>query len=404
MKMTTFLALFFMSQALTLPAEDWPNWRGPRHDGVSREKDWVADFSKIAWRANVGVGFSSMAVADGRVFTLGCTGKRRGNEETFYALNAATGKVLWKDTYPAALVDYLHEGGPCATPTIDGSRVIGQSKDGRLTCYSIGSGRKLWTVNLMEKAGLARPPEWGFAASPFVLGNLLIVEATFTLALDKLTGKEVWRSQVYRPAYGSPVAFTFKGKTYLATLKTDGLVILDASNGKTVAFEKWTTSFRTNSTTPIVLGNRIFVSTGYRRGCALFEFTGDGLKQIYTNRDLSNHMNNSVIMGDYLYGFDGNTHMQGPKQLVCLRLADGQVQWRKDGYRCGSLMAVNDQLLVLGEQGNLAVGPASPKEFKPKTEAQVLRGRCWTVPVLANGRIYCRNATGDLVCLDVRAP
>jgi hypothetical protein len=105
-----------------------------------------------------------------------------------------------------------------------------------------------------------------------------------------------------------------------------------------------------------------------------------------------------------LYGFDGNTHMFGSKHLLCMRLADGKVQWRQEGYRCGSLMAVNDQLLVLGEKGNLAVGPASPKEFKPKAESQVLKGRCWTVPVLANGRIYCRNAKGDLLCLDVRGP
>ena len=402
--MKRILSLILLAHSGLVLADDWPNWRGPRHDGVSLEKGWTPNFNKVAWRAQVGVGFSSFAVADGRVFTLGCTGKKRGNQETFYVMNASTGKVLWKDTYPAALVDYLHEGGPCATPTVDGSNVIGQSKDGRLTCYSIGSGRKIWTVNLMEKSGLVRPPEWGFSASPLVLGDLLIVEATFTLALNKETGKEIWRSKGYRPAYGSPVAFKFKDKTYVATLKTEGLVILDAVTGKTVAFQDWRTSFRTNSTTPHIIGNRIFLSTGYKRGCALFEFTGSGLKQVYANRDLSNHFNNSVLIGDFLYGFDGNTHMFGSKHLLCMRLADGKVQWRQEGYRCGSLMAVNDQLLVLGEKGNLAVGPASPKEFKPKAESQVLKGRCWTVPVLANGRIYCRNAKGDLLCLDVRGP
>ena len=113
-------------------------------------------------------------------------------------------------------------------------------------------------------------------------------------------------------------------------------------------------------------------------------------------------MNNSVVLGDYLYGFDGNTHMRGPKQLVCIRLTDGAVQWRKDGYRCGSLMAANGQLIVLGETGNLAIGPASPKGFNPTRTAQVLTGRCWTVPVLANARIYARNAVGDLVCIDAR--
>jgi len=386
----------------TLQAEDWPGWLGARRDGISREELPKADFGKVAWRAKIGVGFSSMAVADGRLFALGCTGKRRDNEETFWIFNAANGKVLYKNTYPAKLSDNLHEGGPCATPTVDEGRVYAQSKDGQLFCHSTGSGRLIWKADLMKLAELPRLPEWGFSASPLVLGKLLIAEATFTVALDNLTGKEVWRSKAYRPAYGSPVAFEFKRKTYIATLKTDGLVILDATNGQTVAVQDWRTSFRTNSTTPVVIGNRIFISTGYRRGCALFEFTGKGLKQIYANKNLSNHMNNSVVIGDYLYGFDGNTHMLGPKQLICLRLADGAVQWRKDGYRCGSLIGVRNHLLVLGERGNLALGPASPKAFQPSTEAQVLKGKCWTPPVYANGRIYARNAAGDLVCIDAR--
>ena len=396
-----YIAIFVLTYGISLAA-DWPNWRGPAHTGISAEPVPMADFSKIAWRAKIGIGFSSMAVAEGRVFALGCSGQRQGNQETFHCLDAATGKSVWSDTYPAALVDYLHEGGPCASPTVDGKRVYGVSKSGRLVCYDTATGKKHWTVDLMAKAELPRPPEWGFAASPVVLGNLLIVEATFTCALDKTTGKEIWRSQAYKPAYGSPIAFQFKNKTYLATLKTDGLVILDAANGKTVAFQDWRTSFRTNSTTPIIIGNKIFISTGYRRGCALYEFTGTGLREIYQNKNLSNHMNNSVVLGDYLYGFDGNTHMRGPKQLVCLRWADGTVQWRKDGYLCGSLMAVQNHLLVLGETGNLALGPASPKAFNATTEASVLQGRCWTVPVLANGRIYARNAAGDLVCVDAR--
>ncbi len=394
--------LVFLVIIFTVKGADWPNWRGPDHDGISKEQPPRPNFSKILWRKDIGVGFSSLAVSGGRVFALGCSGNKKGNKETFYCLSVETGKTFWQDTYPAALVDYLHEGGPCASPTVDGKRVYGLSKSGRLVSYDIDSGKKHWVVDLMEKAEMPRPPEWGFAASPLILGDILIVEATFTCALDKNTGKEIWRSQVYKPAYGSPVAFEFEKQMYLATLKTDGLVILDAKTGKTVTFQDWRTSFRTNSTTPIVVGNKIFISTGYRRGCALYEFDGKNLRQIYTNKNMSNHMNNSVLLGEYLYGFDGNTHQAGPKQLVCMKLADGNVQWRQEGYRCGSLMAVQDKLLVLGETGNLALGTASPKGFKPTTEAQILRGRCWTVPVYSGGRIYARNAAGNLVCVDAR--
>ena len=392
----------FLMILFTVKGADWPNWRGPDHDGISKEQPPRPNFSKILWRKDIGVGFSSLAISGGRVFALGCSGNKNDNKETFFCLSEETGKTLWQDTYPAALVDYLHEGGPCASPTVDGKRVYGLSKSGRLVSYDIDSGKKHWVVDLMEKAELPRPPEWGFAASPLVLGDILIVETTFTCALDKNTGKEIWRSQVYKPAYGSPVAFELEKKTYLATLKTDGLVILDAKTGQTIAFQDWRTSFRTNSTTPIVVGNKIFISTGYRRGCALYEFDGKNLRQIYTNKNMSNHMNNSVLLGEYLYGFDGNTHQAGPKQLVCMKLADGKVQWRQEGYRCGSLMAVQDKLLVLGETGNLALGAASPKGFKPMTEAQILRGRCWTVPVYSGGRIYVRNAAGNLVCVDAR--
>ena len=113
-------------------------------------------------------------------------------------------------------------------------------------------------------------------------------------------------------------------------------------------------------------------------------------------------MNNSVVLGGFVYGFDGNTHMAGPKELVCLRLADGTVQWRKAGYRCGSLMAVQNHLLILSETGKLALGSASPKGFKPIAEGRVLNGKCWTVPVLSNGRIFARDAAGNLVCVDAR--
>ena len=152
----------------TVKGADWPNWRGPDHDGISKEQPPRPNFSKILWRKDIGVGFSSLAVSGGRVFALGCSGNKKGNKETFYCLSVETGKTFWQDTYPAALVDYLHEGGPCASPTVDGKRVYGLSKSGRLVSYDIDSGKKHWVVDLMEKAELPRPPEWGFAASPLV--------------------------------------------------------------------------------------------------------------------------------------------------------------------------------------------------------------------------------------------
>ncbi|MFP6900585.1 MAG: PQQ-binding-like beta-propeller repeat protein, partial [Opitutales bacterium] len=193
------------------------------------------------------------------------------------------------------------------------------------------------------------------------------------------------------------------GKTLIATLKTDGLVILNAENGSTVTFQKWETSYRTNSTTPIVREDKIFISTGYRRGCALFQLKGDSLNMLYENKRMSNHMNNAVLVGDYLYGFDGNVHMAGPKELVCLRFSTGEEQWRvKSNLQVGSLIVADNRIVALGQKGELAIAPVSSNGFSPVAREQVIGGRCWTSPVLANGRLYLRNARGDLVCLDLR--
>ncbi len=401
---TTCAPAVFTALALSsLQAADWPRWLGPNGDGASAEKGWRANLENVAWKTKVGVGFSTVSVAGGRLFTQGHDGRKEGGLETLWCLEAATGKVIWKDSYPAALVDYLHEGGPCATPTADGGALYSISKDGRLNAYVAATGRLGWSKNMMEAAGMTKPPEWGFAGSPYVLGELLIVEAAHTFALDKRTGKEVWRSKRYRHAYGTPTAFSHKGKTYLATLKTDGLVILDASDGATAAFQKWETSYRTNSNTPLVRGDKVFLSTGYRRGCALFRFTGSSLEKIYENKDMSNHMNNAVPHGDHLYGFDGNVHMAGPKDLVCMEFATGKVAWRdKSSLQVGSLIIADGKIIALGQRGEVAIAPATPAGFKPLAREQAIGGRCWTSPVLANGLLYLRNARGDLVCLDLR--
>lgn len=391
------LVAFALSSPVCL-ADDWPNWRGPRHDGISLETNRSGKLGKIEWSTNVGVGFSTVSVVGDRLYTQGHEGKS-GSNESIYCLDTETGKVVWSDSFEAKLVDYLHEGGPCATPTVHKDKVYAVAKDGPVTCYNARTGERVWRVDLRD-LGRMRVPEWGFTASPFILDDWVIIEADCTFALEQATGKVVWQSRDYQPGYGSPVLMTHAGKRYLVTLKNDGLVILDATNGKTVAFEQWKTRFRTNSTTPIVVGSQIFLSTGYNRGCALFSFDGASIRKVYETKTMSNHMNNSVLINGYLYGFDGNTHMRGAKDLVCIEWKTGKEHWRIDDFRIGSITAVGDTLIVLGESGELATAKASPTGFNAIARKRVLNGRCWTVPVLANGRIYCRNAKGDLVCVD----
>jgi outer membrane protein assembly factor BamB len=402
--MKKILMVHLLLSSSLLWAEDWPSWLGPDGTGVSTESGWKNNLEEQAWKAKVGVGFSTVSVAEERVYTMGHDGRKSGGNETVYCLDAKTGKVIWTHSYPAPLLDYLHEGGPCSTPTVDGSTVYTLSKNGILHAYEAKDGKVLWKKEMMKEAGMRRPPEWGFAASPSLLGDLLLIEAGATFALDKKSGETKWKSQTYRAAYGSPTSFKSGKSDLIAILKTDGLIILDAANGKALAFEKWETSYRTNSTTPVVKGNKIFISTGYKRGCALFEFKSGKLTKIYENRNLSTHMNNAIPVGDFLYGFDGNVHMAGPKDFVCIRFSSGELQWRsKDaGLMVGSLIVAGDRIIALGQRGELAIAPVNPKKFSPLAREQVIGGRCWTPPVLANGLLYLRNARGDLVCLDLR--
>ena len=384
---------------------DWPQWRGPDENGISAERlPAKPDFTTVLWQKKVGTGFSTVAVAEGRVFTLGHSGAKDGGSETVWCFHAETGAEIWQHSYPAPLIARFYEGGPGATPTVRGGKVFTYSKHGRLHCYEAATGKVIWQRDMLAEAGLDEPPEWGFACSPYFLtDDTLLIEAGATFALDAATGKVRWKSQRFTPAYGTPKAFTADGRKLLAVMKTEGLVVLDAGNGATVATADWKTSFDTTATTPIIHGGKIFISTGYDRGCALFELAGDQLKKSYEHKLLSNHMNNSVLLDGHLYGFDGTAHRGRPTEFVCLELATGKEKWRVPpavGLGCGSVMATADgTLLILSERGELLTALATPAGFKATARHQVLGGRCWTVPVLAHGRIYCRNARGDLVCV-----
>ena len=385
-------------------AVDWPNWLGPLGNGISTESNWKDEIEEPTWKTKVGVGFSSVSVANGKLYTMGHDGKKTGGQETIYCLNAKTGKSIWSHSYPAPLIDYLHEGGPCSTPTVDGSTVYSISKHGLLHAYGVNDGKIIWQKDMLKEAGMKGPPEWGFAASPFILGDQLIIEAGATYSLNKKTGQVIWKSKPYRPAYGTPTIFKPNGKPMVAVLKTDGLVLLDPTNGKTLAFVKWETSYRTNASTPIVQGDKLFISTGYQRGCALFQWKENSLNKIYENKILSTHMNHAILSDGFLYGFDGNVHMAGKKDFVCMKFLTGEEQWRTTdrGLMVGSLLIADDRMIILGQKGELVIAMATSSGFEEITREQVMGGRCWTMPVLANGSLFLRNARGDLFGFHLR--
>ncbi|MFN0068196.1 MAG: PQQ-binding-like beta-propeller repeat protein [Limisphaerales bacterium] len=385
-------------------AGDWPRWRGPNLDGISTETgwstEWPDDGPRQLWKAKVGTGMSSVTVANGRAYTMG----NRDGQESVYGFDAESGKELWKHTYEHPLDPKYYVGGPSATPTVDGDTVFALSRRGDLFALDTASGAVRWQKNLAEEIG-AKLLEWGFASSPLVDGDRLILNVgTAGTAVDKKTGKVVWSTGPDMAGYATAVPMQHGGGKLFLIFSAKQLAAVNAADGKIAWSHPWETSYDVNAADPIVVGpGRVFISSGYGRGGALIEVKGGRPSVVWENKNMRNQMNAGVLVDGHLYGIDGNERGKDTT-LRCLEAATGAVKWSFKDPAHGAVSAAGGHLIVLGEKGELMVGKISPAEFKPVARAQVLGGQCWTVPVLANGRLYLRNSAGDLVCVGLRPP
>ena len=377
--------------------DDWPNWGGPDHDLNLQQgtlsADWPKDRLPVEWTREIGIGFSSMSVVGGRMMAMGHVD---GNEHV-WCLDAESGDVYWEHIYPCRLIDNLHEGGPCSTPTIDGNLVYTLGKEGQLFCLQLSDGRIVWQKDLPTDLGV-KVPEWGFSSSARILGKQVILEGGRVVSYDKSDGTKQWQTELHDAGYGSAATFDDSGRTLLVTLDCNGLRLVNSVDGTEVAFKEWKSPYQTNSTTPIISGDTIFISTGYKVGCGMFRFRINSLEPIYVNHEMRNHFSNSVLHDGHFYGFDGDSHSSRNVTLTCLEATTGKSVWKQRGLGCGSMMIVDGRLLVLSDQGDLVLVEASPASFNELARSPFLEGRCWTVPIVSGGRVYGRNAAGKLVC------
>ena len=399
--MSRVLGFLLSFSVLSTSALDWPIYRGPDHNGVSRETGWLSSWPaggpKILWQGFVGVGFSSFAVADGRGFTMG----NEDEADTVYCFDVHTGKKLWSHSYDAELGPRFYDGGPGATPTVDGDRVYTISKWGDVFCFAAASGEILWNRQLEAEEG-AVVTDWGFSGAPFPDGKLLLLNVGKSgMALDKINGKTVWKSAAGEAGYSTAYPHKFNGRDLFVFSSVNSYAGVNPQDGKVIWKAPWLTRHGVNAADPIVVGNRLFVSSGYSKGSGMFKLQPDEPEEIWRQRKYRNQFNSSVLIDGHLYGFDGDNNSRA--KLKCIKWESGEEVWSVDGVGFGSLMAADGKLIVLGPKGDLMVAPVSTKGFEPVAKAKVIGGKCWTVPVLANGLIYCRNAEGDLVCVDVRA-
>jgi outer membrane protein assembly factor BamB len=281
---------------------------------------------------------------------------------------------------------------------VDGDRVYSVSRQGHLFCLNVADGKVLWSKDFKTDFG-AKVPTWGYAESPLVEGNMLIVQpggsGASTVALDKATGQVIWKNGSDAAAYSSVVAFDAGGERCLAVFSAAGILGRSTKDGQELWRHAWKTSYDVNAATPIVHGDQVFISSGYNRGCALLQFSAKPPKVLWENKNMRNHVGTCVLWQGCLYGFDEG-------ELRCLDWNTGEVKWKDGRYGKGSLMLAGDKFIVYGDKGRVAVAELSPTGLKELGGAQVLGGKdTWAMPILANGRLYCRSLE-NLVCLDVR--
>jgi outer membrane protein assembly factor BamB len=386
-------------------AEDWPNWRGPEHNGISREAGWDANKLKngpiVLWRKEIGTGFASVAVSEGRAYAMGNPAKPDGKsgqeqKDILWCFEAKTGAELWQHTYPCLLEPKSHEGGPSATPTVEAGRVYTLSKQGHAFCLDAKSGAIVWQKHLTNDCGV-KPHDWGFSGSPIIVDDLILLNAgTHGLALRKQDGGLAWVNEKGPSGYSSAVPYEQQGKKCVAILGSQEVYGVVAATGQVLWTQPWKTMYDESIPDAVVAGDKLFMSSGLGTGAALFQIQADKLVRIWSHKEMQNWLSTSILWQDHIYGVDTKDGA-----LKCLDFQTGKVKWAHEGLGVGSVTLAGGRLLALSDKGRLLVAEAVPAGYTEVAAAQILEGKCWTVPVLANGRIYARNADGKLVCIDV---
>ncbi len=398
------MKLLFLLALLPAPvlAEDWPQWRGPARDGISRETGllgaWPENGPRLDFRAEgLGEGYSSIAVAGGRIHTLGMA----SGTEWVFALDEETGAVLWSTPHADEYTDW-RGGGPRGVPTVAYGRVHALGASGQLSVLEAASGQIVWTVNLLERFG-ARNISWGISESPLVLDDRILVSpgarrAGFA-ALDRNTGEVLWTAASDEAGYASPVRVDLEGAPHAAFFSGDRAVGIRASDGEILWSYERASNGTANVATPILVSNadgvaRLFVTSDYGTGGGLIELRAGpdrtvSASEVWFTRNLRAHHATPILHAGALYGFSGSI-------LSALRVGDGELLWRDRGFPKGALTFADGRLYLVSEHGDIGLMEPSSTGYRERgrfafPEVDRSRQNLWSHPVVANGRLYVRD-------------
>jgi outer membrane protein assembly factor BamB len=402
---------------------DWPQWRGPNRDGICSEtgllKSWPENCPKLLWEiTGLGPGYSSMAIVDGRLYTMGDIPLDSGQAQCVLAYDLATHERLWA----AKVGPIYNDGGPRCTPTVDDGLVYAVGTSGDLACIDSKTGSVRWSKNLQKDLG-GKNPGWRYSESPLIDGEKLLCTPggrdAVMVALDKKSGELIWKCSMPdigrkgkdEAGYSSIVITEAGGIRQYIQLTNKGLIGVAAKDGRFLwGYNKIANSVA-NIPTPIILENFVFCSTAYNTGSALLELTaaGDGIeaKEVYflNARTLQNHHGGLVRVGDYIYG--GHNHNKG--EPTCIEAKTGKLMWQasQPGGGSAAVLYADGNLYFRYEDNTLALIKADPENYNlistfklPKRPG--MSGPGWSHPVIVDGRLYVRHSD-VLMVYDIKA-
>lgn len=359
----------------------------------------------MVWKVNAGDGFSGPVTAGNRVLLF----DQVQGQANLRCLDAQKGTVLWRSSYPCRFIGGLAGGGagPRATPLIVDDLVVTFGPNGVLRCVRLADGEQVWSRDLKKEYHI---PEgfFGISSTPAVVGGKLIVNVgggeAGIAAFDCKTGETLWQSTDDEASYASPVIATVDGRTLAYVFARSGLHCLEADTGKELYFFRWRAriSASVNAATPLVIRDRVFITSSYNTGAAMLQTTADGSKTLWSGQDiLSSQYNTPVYFEGCIIGIDGRADV-GRADLVCIDAETGERKWTEPDYGCASILLADGKLILFSDAGTLELAKADTKRFVSLGKVQLFDGTdCRAHPALAEGRLYVRGPA-ELLCIDFR--
>jgi len=389
---------------------DWSGYRGADRDGIVRDQkirtDWKTQPPELLWKHPVGAGWSSFCVVADRAFTQ----EQRGEEEAVVCYDALTGKQIWAHQDDVRFSETLGGTGPRATPTFYEGLIYSQGGTGILNCLEAGTGKLVWSYDLLKEGDL-KNLEWGMSGSPLIWEDLVIVNQGIqkqgsesgnqsVIAFDRQTGEKVWSGGTQKSSYNSPQISVLNGTPQLLVFHSKGLESFAPADGQSLWNFPWTNQAGVNVAQPIVLDDAsLFLGSGYGAGSARITINDSAeepvakVSQDWKSQSLKLKFNAAVKRDGFVYGLDEGI-------LTCLNLETGKRAWKKGRYGYGQMILVDDQLLILAEDGRVELVKADPEQYLQVASFQAIEGQTWNHPALAQGRLFVRNSE-EAACYDI---